>query len=1010
MKILFTIHYFLPEHQAGTEIYSYKLAKELSRKHDVHLFYSETDFAREQYSLTKKSFDGMPVYEVINNQQSALFEESYSNKTIDSIFEEILDEVQPDIVHIQHAYNLSTNMAQIAKKRGIPVVYTLHEFWLICPKGGQRLKENLDLCSEINPRDCARCIAGNFPDTFLSKLAESLSKKLNPIYTSVLDLCDVNAVVKAPGKELVKPGLNYECDDIINPILFAHPQSKVTFKICIPNDAILHFTILMFDDTYDTDGCAARFTIKVDDKTLFTEIIDPKRIPEDRGWNKRQLDLSEFGNRKIRLSFITESVPKKHKVHGTSAWGNPTLVYPGSDDGKPPTTMPKKWMRSKAVADTLNNFAYSRKFKVSFKAVEKRLEHVRKLFNEVDLFISPSKFLRDEFVKFGLSEKKIIFSDNGYDTSLFSKTYISESPIVRFAYIGTVLPHKGLHVLVDAFSGIDEKKAELNIYGQMHANPQYRDSVYTKAKGKSNIHFKGRFENERVDEIFWDTDVLVVPSIWYENSPLTIHEAFMSGTPVIASDHGGMAEYVKHGVNGLLFETGNPLDLREKINSLLNGGDQSEILKCGTTPVKTIEEDALDLEARYRKLVNKPLPRVSRENITNPVAVLIPTLNAGSEFESLLIKLSRQKYIQNMKIVIVDSGSTDGTLETAKDFGVSLISIPSSEFNHGLTRNLAAEYAKDCDFFVFLTQDALPVSDYLVHDLVNSFKSDPKIVAVTSRQVPRSDADLFACWSMYYHYKFLGFTKNVVMSSLNVAELPYPQKRQSSQLDDVCTAYRKDYFFEHKFKELPFAEDLDFGYRAVKDGKKLLYCHDAAVIHSHNRAPEYIFKRCYVDSLILPGVLQFKHPVIHSRGMQALLMQIVGLNNAIVNAIEETDFSADDPLPSFKACLKKQTTKTAADISCKDSPLGKILRELIRVYPLKKSDYRGSARNILLNNYLINVDVFRSFTVDRPLGGQKDDVTLTLFKLLANVSGTHIGTTTYYNRIESIDKILSKGV
>ncbi len=84
-----------------------------------------------------------------------------------------------------------------------------------------------------------------------------------------------------------------------------------------------------------------------------------------------------------------------------------------------------------------------------------------------------------------------------------------------------------------------------------------------------SIAFMGSFANDQVADVLSQIDVLVVLSIWYENSPLTIHEAFMAGIPVIASNIGGMAEHVHHMENGLLFEVGDPADLRQKTIYLL---------------------------------------------------------------------------------------------------------------------------------------------------------------------------------------------------------------------------------------------------------------------------------------------------------------------------------------------------------------------------------------------------------------------------------------------------------
>ena len=97
--------------------------------------------------------------------------------------------------------------------------------------------------------------------------------------------------------------------------------------------------------------------------------------------------------------------------------------------------------------------------------------------------------------------------------------------------------------------------------------------------------------------------MLNVPSIWYENSPITIHEAFLTRTPVVTSGIGGMAEYVRDGVDGLHFDVGDAYDLAFTLQRFLDEPALVEQLSRSFPEVKTIEDDAADMEYRYRALV-----------------------------------------------------------------------------------------------------------------------------------------------------------------------------------------------------------------------------------------------------------------------------------------------------------------------------------------------------------------------------------------------------------------------
>ena len=186
----------------------------------------------------------------------------------------------------------------------------------------------------------------------------------------------------------------------------------------------------------------------------------------------------------------------------------------------------------------------------------------------VDLFISPSNFLRLKFEEFGIPKDKIIYLHNGFDLKLFNNLSKKKSQKIRFGYIGTFIPSKGIHILLDAFNNIKTKNVELRIHGAPQSYHQgFIDyPSYLRSLGKrNNILWFGEYNNDDIAMILSEIDVLVVPSIWYENAPLTIHEAFMASVPVITSNIGGMKELVRDGENGLLFKAGDSGDLTAKM-------------------------------------------------------------------------------------------------------------------------------------------------------------------------------------------------------------------------------------------------------------------------------------------------------------------------------------------------------------------------------------------------------------------------------------------------------------
>jgi glycosyltransferase involved in cell wall biosynthesis len=113
----------------------------------------------------------------------------------------------------------------------------------------------------------------------------------------------------------------------------------------------------------------------------------------------------------------------------------------------------------------------------------------------------------------------------------------------------------------------------------------------------------GRLPNEEVADALADIDLLIVPSLWPENSPLTMHEAFLAGTTVLAADAGGMAELLQHGRAGLLFRSGDAADLRRQIMRVVEQPRLLSALRQRVPPVKTIAEDAAEMEARYQQML-----------------------------------------------------------------------------------------------------------------------------------------------------------------------------------------------------------------------------------------------------------------------------------------------------------------------------------------------------------------------------------------------------------------------
>jgi glycosyltransferase involved in cell wall biosynthesis len=240
--------------------------------------------------------------------------------------------------------------------------------------------------------------------------------------------------------------------------------------------------------------------------------------------------------------------------------------------------------------------------------IQKRASHIKKMCSIVDFFIAPSHFLLEKFIQFGIPRAKIAYLDNGFDTSLFNDFSKVPSERIRFGFTGTFIPSKGLHVLLEAFNHLKNENTELRIHGKFapyHAGFETYPEQLRLLGERDNILWLGEYDNKDIAKILAEIDILVIPSIWYENSPLVIHEAFLAQIPVITSNIGGMAELVHDRVNGLHFKVGSSRDLTKKMKMVLDNPNLIVRMSENLDDVIPIEDHALEIEAIYRSLANK---------------------------------------------------------------------------------------------------------------------------------------------------------------------------------------------------------------------------------------------------------------------------------------------------------------------------------------------------------------------------------------------------------------------
>lgn len=395
MKILKIIHGFPPFYMAGSEIYSYHLVKELERQNiNVFLFTRFENQFTESYTTYEENFENIKIFRINKPSRDYQFDDKFFDKKIDNTFENYLDKNKFDLVHIGHLSHLSTNLINIIKNYRLPIVYTIHDFWLFCVKG-QMINAESKICRGQSPKKCRKC---------------------------------------SPYK--------------------------------------------------------------------------------------------------------------------------PTL-----------------------------------------KEVKNTLAYMQQTIAKIDLFISPSLTLKKFFIKNGIAENKIKFLKYGFQTNkiTFLKKSFKKNDRIKFGFIGRIIPNKGIKLLIDTFNKLEN--ISLEIYGSIDKN----EKEFLERK---NICFMDNYHNDDIDNILKKIDVLIVPSLWYENSPLVIQEAFLAGVPVITSDLGGMKELVKNNVNGYTFEVGNMNSLTEVIKRIIEDPSVLNGLQDSRGEVMGIEEHVGEVIKIYESLLS----------------------------------------------------------------------------------------------------------------------------------------------------------------------------------------------------------------------------------------------------------------------------------------------------------------------------------------------------------------------------------------------------------------------
>lgn len=240
------------------------------------------------------------------------------------------------------------------------------------------------------------------------------------------------------------------------------------------------------------------------------------------------------------------------------------------------------------------------------KALLNRTDFLVSRLNKIDKVLVPTRLMERILEKNGLESQRVIYNPFGIDIHEMEKQAKKYGGgVLKVGFIGTLCEHKGTHVLLQALRLRPDAPIALKLYGKLDDFPDYVAQLRGIACNDSRVSFCGTFPNQEIRDIFAGIDVLVVPSIWYENTPLVVLSAQAAGCPVIASDVGGISEVIEHGINGLVFQPGDVTGLAGCLDQLLQRDVSLEHLSANAKKPKSIAEYTAENVRTYQDIISR---------------------------------------------------------------------------------------------------------------------------------------------------------------------------------------------------------------------------------------------------------------------------------------------------------------------------------------------------------------------------------------------------------------------
>ena len=309
-----------------------------------------------------------------------------------------------------------------------------------------------------------------------------------------------------------------------------------------------------------------------------------------------------------------------------------------------------------------------------------RLQHMRRAVASIDLFLAPSRTIEERFLTFGIAPRRLARCVQGIRQLPVPASVRRQGTALRVVYAGSLLPSKAPHVLLQAAATLPAGSIEVEVLGggtAYHGDDSYA-RVLEPLLHQRFVRLHGTVPSANVRAVVAASDVVCVPSVWIENAPFVIKEAFACGRPVVASDLGGMAELVRHDVDGLLFTAGDPMALAVQLRRLIDEPQLVERLRDGIQVPGTIEDDAAALRGQYQEIIDRhaAAARAVRPDATPRSGVTAVVLNYRTPEQTwLAVRSLASSFVSPDAIIIVDNSGEAESLDQL----IALFEMSTSE-------------------------------------------------------------------------------------------------------------------------------------------------------------------------------------------------------------------------------------------------------------------------------------------------------------------------------------------